>query len=105
MILYTWTAVATGDRGHGGSTGITDDSDRARLAAESCLRSGQARLAFVESVRTVMTAHTLNPSYLRTGAGWWATPAVAGDVRWVHYSDPGTAGGLRALAESADTDR
>jgi hypothetical protein len=105
VILYTWTAVASGGCGHGGSTGITDDSDRARRAAESCLRSGQARLAFVESVRPVMAAHSLNPSYLRTGAGWWATPAVAGDVRWVHYSDPDTAGGLQALAKSAATNR
>ena len=101
MILYTWTAVTSDASGRGGSVGVSDDSGRALLAAESCLRSGLARLAYVELVQTVISAHTLNPHYFPTGSGWWATPAVAGAVEWVRYTDQETAGGLRALAESA----
>jgi hypothetical protein len=105
MLLFTWTAVATRSARRSGSLGVSDDSERALQAAESCLRTGQARLAYVESVQPAMVAHSLNPVYLPTGSGWWATPPVAGDVDWVPYSDRDTAAGLRALAESADWSR
>jgi hypothetical protein len=105
VILYTWTAVAAGSPEYRGSVGVSDDGERARLAAEPYLRTGLARLAYVESVRTAMSAHSLSPQYVPTGVGWWATPAVApAGVEWVRYTDPVTAGGLRALAESAGCD-
>jgi hypothetical protein len=105
VILYAWTAVTAGSPEYGGSLGVSDNSERARLAAEPYLRSGLARLAYVESVHTVISAHSLSPHYVPTGAGWWATPAVApAGVEWVRFTDPATAGGLRALAESAGCD-
>jgi hypothetical protein len=67
VILYAWTAVAAGSAEYGGSLGVSDDSERARLAAEPYLRSGLARLAYVESVHTVMSAHA--ESALRADRG------------------------------------
>jgi hypothetical protein len=100
MIVYLWTTVARETPVPYGSLGISDDGGRARGAAERCLRAGQARLALVEAARPVMVAHSLSPSYLRTGAGWWARPDPAGEVRWTKFTGPETADGVLALAET-----
>jgi hypothetical protein len=101
VIVYLWTTVAREMPVPHGNLGISDDGGRARGAAEHCLRTGQARLAFVEAARPVMATHSLSPSYLRTGAGWWARPDPAGDVRWTKFTSPETTAGLQALAEAA----
>jgi len=75
MILYLWTAPGRDlQRGH---SGVAGDQAGAQLAAEACLRTGQARLAYIEVAHTVIAAHTLNPCYMHTGAGWWHGPAPA----------------------------
>lgn len=100
MIVYLWTAVARNCAAPRGSLGISDDDRSARLAAEECLRAGDARLAFVEAARR-MTTRTFAHRYEPTGAGWWATPGPAGEVAWVRFIGDGTGAALRALAESA----
>jgi hypothetical protein len=82
-----WTAVARDTATLRGSTGVSDDDDRARHAAEAYLRAGQARLAYVEVAYTAIGAHTLNPVYMRTGEGWWAQPNAAGEAVWVPFSE------------------
>ena len=101
MIVYLWSTVARETPVPHGNLGVSDDDGRARGAAEECIRIGQARLAYVEAARTVMTAHSLSPCYMRTGLGWWAAAGPAGDVEWVQFTGSDAAAGLRALAESA----
>jgi hypothetical protein len=86
VIVYLWTTVARETPMPHGYLGVSDDDGRARGAAEHCLRTGQARLAFVETAQTVMAAHSLSMCYLRTGAGWWARPGPAGEVHWVTFT-------------------
>lgn len=107
MIVYLWTAVGRDTAGPRSSIGISDDDRKARDAAGQCLVDGQARLAFVETARTGTVPHTFSPCYVPTGSGWWATPGPADEVRWVRFTSPDAAAGLRALAESAgsETDR
>jgi hypothetical protein len=100
VILYLWEAVGR-DAAPPSSLGVSDDDGRARDAAEDCLRSGRARLAYVESACLATGAVSLIRDYVRTGSGWWATPDPAGGVAWVRFADPVAAAGLRALAESA----
>lgn len=102
MIVYLWTAVPRDAAVPFGSTGISDDDDRARDAAGQCLLDGQARLAYVETASTGMLPSTFSPCYVPTGSGWWATPDPAGPVQWVRFTSPQAAAGLRALAESAE---
>jgi len=101
MILYLWEAVGRDAAAPLSSLGVSDDDGRARGAAEDCLLSGRARLAYVESACLATSAVSLIRDYVRTGAGWWATPDPAGGVAWVRFADPVAAAGLRALAESA----
>ena len=102
MIMYLWEAVARDAAAPRSSLGISDDDERARDAAEDCLRTGHARLAYVESACLATGAVSLIRDYVRTGSGWWATPDPSGGVAWVRFADPVAAAGLRALAESAD---
>jgi hypothetical protein len=101
VIFYLWEAVACDVAVPLSSLGVSDDDGRARGAAEDCLRSGRARLAYVESACLATSAVSLTRDYVRTGSGWWATPDPAGGVAWVKFADPVAAAGLRALAESA----
>jgi hypothetical protein len=97
--VYLWTTVARESPVPHSNLGISDDDDRARGAAEQCLRTGQAGLAFVEAARPVMSAHSLSPCYLRTGAGWWAAPGLSGEVHWTKFVGPEGTAGPRALAQ------
>jgi hypothetical protein len=97
--VYLWTTVARESPVSHGDLGISDDGDRARGAAEQCLRTGQAGLAFVEAARPVMSAHSLSPCYLRTGEGWWAAPDLSGEVHWTKFAEPEGTVGPRALAQ------
>jgi hypothetical protein len=101
VIVYLWTAVTSETAVPGGIVGISDDDGRARAAAGQCLRDGHARLAYVETAQTGMLALTFVPCYVRTGTGWWATPGAGDEVRWVRFTSPEAAAGLRTLAESA----
>lgn len=102
--MYLWEAVARDDAAPWGGLGVSDDDERARDAAEDCLRTGRARLAYVESACLATSAVSLIRVYVRTGSGWWATPDPAGGVAWVRFADPVAAAGLRALAEAAGYD-
>jgi hypothetical protein len=102
VILYLWEAVARDVAAPQSSLGVSDDDGRARDAAADCLRSGRARLAYVESACLATGAVSLIRDYVRTGSGWWATPDPAGGVAWVRFADPVAAAGLHALAEAAD---
>jgi hypothetical protein len=95
VIVYLWTTVARETPVPYSSLGVSDSRERARTAAEHYLRSGQARLAFVETARTAMAACLFTPCYLRTGLGWWATADPAGEVTWARYTSPEVAAGLR----------
>jgi hypothetical protein len=99
--MYLWEAVAPDSAAPQVSLGVSDDDERARDAAEDCLRNGHAVLAFVESACLATSARSLTCDYMRTGSGWWATPDRAGGVAWVRFADPVAAAGLRALAESS----
>jgi hypothetical protein len=102
VILYLWEAVARDSELPHSSLGVCDDGRLARGAAEDCLRTGQARLVWVETARLATAVQSLTRCYVRTGTGWWATPDAVGGVAWVRFTDPAAAAGLRALAESAD---
>jgi hypothetical protein len=99
LIVYLRMTVARESPVPHGNLGISDDDGRARGAAEQCLRTGQAGLAFVEAARTVMSAHSLSPCYLRTGAGWWAAPGLSGEVHWTKFAEAEGTAGPRALAQ------
>jgi len=90
VILYLWTAPGHDpQRGH---SGVSGDQAGAQLAAEACLRTGQARLAYIEVAHTAIAPRTLNPCYMRTGVGWWAWPNVSGDISWMPFPVYGTLG-------------
>ncbi len=88
MLVYLWTAVPGETLTPHGNLGISDDDGKARGAAEHCLRTSQARLAFVEAARTVIAAHSLSPCYLPAGVGWRAAPDPAGEVQWAKFTGP-----------------
>jgi hypothetical protein len=100
VICYLWEAVARGTSAPGSSLGVSDNDGRARGAAEDCLLTGQARLAYVERAMLATSVRSLTRDYVRTGSGWWATRDAAGGVAWVRFTGPDVAAGLRALAES-----
>ena len=105
MIVYLWTAVTPETHCGRGNLGISDDAGRARDAAGQCLRDGHAQLALVETAQAVMNPRTFIRRYRRTGSGWWATPGMADQVRWVRYTSPDAAARLRALTgQQADLD-
>jgi hypothetical protein len=102
VIVYLWTAVARDTAVPRSSLGISDDDRHAREAAEQCLHAGEARLAFVEAARSAIAGLGFTHTYLPTGAGWWATPAPAGQVHWVRFTGTDTSAALRTLAGSAE---
>ena len=95
MIVYLWTTVARETPVPYTSLGVSDNHERAQTAAEHYLRSGQARLALVETARTAMAACSFTPCYLRTGLGWRATADPAGEVTWARYTGPEVVAELR----------
>ena len=105
MLVYLWTAVTPEAASLRRSFGISDDASRARDAAGQCLRDGHAQLAVVETARTEIHPHTFLRRYRLTGTGWWATPGLAGQVRWTRFTSPDTAPRLHApAAGEADRD-
>lgn len=104
MLVYLWTTVAPETPVPHGNLGISDDDGRARGAAEHCLRTGQARLAFVQAAQIVIAAHSLSLCYLPTGPSWWATPGPAGEVQWVESTSPGATAGLRDHSQTLCTE-
>lgn len=74
MIVWLWDA--------GSGRGVTDDETRARLAAETFMRSGRADAARVEKAHLVIGISALTSGYTRTGLGWTAQPRQGGPVRW-----------------------
>jgi hypothetical protein len=84
--MYIWTAPANGVAGFRRSTGVSDDQDRAREAAESALRAGQAGTACVERVYTAMAVPALSLCYVHTGMGWRAQVGRTGSVVWTPFT-------------------
>lgn len=83
--MYIWTAPGSGTANFRRATGVSDDRDKARTAAEATLRSGQAGIAYVERVYTATATPTLSFCYVRTGTGWWARIDQAGHIVWTSY--------------------
>ncbi|MBO0801751.1 MAG: hypothetical protein J2P25_01560 [Nocardiopsaceae bacterium] len=81
--MYIWTAPGNGTANSHEAIGISDDQRRAREAAETALRAGQADTACVERVRTTLKAPALSLCYIRTGTGWQARLGKAGHVEWI----------------------
>jgi hypothetical protein len=76
VIVWPWDATEPG-----GCHGITHDEARARAAAESCMRNGNASTARVEQAQLLIGGYWLTSHYLRTGAGWWARWG-SGGITW-----------------------
>jgi hypothetical protein len=77
MIVWLWDAAGP----HRAGRGVTDNDTSARLAAEACIRSGDATAARVERAVTVLGVPTLSAGYQRTGHGWAARPRD-GQITW-----------------------
>jgi hypothetical protein len=86
VIMYIWTAPGNGVAGFRKATGVSDDHDKAREAAEAALRAGHAYTAYIECVRTATATPTLSFCYVRTGIGWWARLGQGGHVVWTPYT-------------------
>jgi hypothetical protein len=71
MRVWLWSA--------GNWRGVTDDEDRAKLAAQASLRDGGT--ASVELAIAALGGRELSARYIRTGCGWTAR-ATAGHVTW-----------------------
>jgi hypothetical protein len=71
MRVWLWSA--------GNWRGVTDDEDRAKLAAQASLRDGGT--AIVELAIAALGGRELSARYIRTGTGWTAR-ATAGHVTW-----------------------
>jgi hypothetical protein len=71
MRVWLWSA--------GNWHGVTDDEDRAKLAAQASLRDGGT--AHVELAIAALGGRELSAMYIRTGTGWTAR-AIAGSVTW-----------------------
>lgn len=84
--MYIWTAPGSGAASFRRATGVSDDLDKAREAAEGALRSGQAGTAYIERVYTATATPTLSFCYVRTGTGWWARVGQAGRITWIPYT-------------------
>ena len=78
MIVWLWDASGSARV----VRGVTDDEATARNAAETCLRSGQARSAAVEKAHAVLGIRSLASGYERTGDGWTAERRQDGRISW-----------------------
>jgi hypothetical protein len=88
VIMYIWTAPGTGAAGFLRATGVSDDQNRARAAAEAALRTSHADTAYLERVYTAVAAPALSLCYIRTGTGWKARLGHAGRVEWTPFTAP-----------------
>lgn len=79
MIVWLWDAPGPARA----ARGVTDDEATARRAAETCLRSGQARSAAVEKAHAVLGVQSLTSGYERTGDGWTAECRQDGRISWM----------------------
>jgi hypothetical protein len=86
--MYIWTAPGTGAAGFLRATGVSDDQNRARAAAEAALRTSHADTAYLERVYTAVAAPALSLCYVRTGTGWQARLGHAGRVEWTPFTSP-----------------
>ena len=71
MRVWIWDA--------GTRHGVTDDADRAKLAAQAALREGET--ASVELAIAALGFRDLTTTYVRTGTGWTAR-ATADAITW-----------------------
>jgi hypothetical protein len=71
MRVWLWDA--------GNWLGVTDDEDRAKLAAQASLPNGGT--ASVELAIAALGGRELSARYIRTGTGW-TTRAAAGTITW-----------------------
>lgn len=78
MIVWLWDAPGPART----ARGVTDDEATARRAAETCLRSGQARSAAVEKAHAVLGVRSLTSGYERTGDGWTAKCRQDSQISW-----------------------
>lgn len=78
MIVWLWDAPGPTRA----ARGVTDDEATARRAAETCLRSGQARSAAVEKAHAVLGVRSLTSGYERTGDGWTAECRQDRRISW-----------------------
>jgi hypothetical protein len=88
VIMYIWTAPGTGAVGFLRATGVSDDQQRARAAAEAALRRGHASTAYVERVYTAVAAPALSLCYMPTGTCWQARLGKTGRVEWTPFTAP-----------------
>lgn len=86
MMMYLWTAPGSDQCAQRMASGVTDNASAARQAAETLLRTGQARCALVECAHTAMAARPLSLCYVRTGTGWSAHVSQAGQVVWTAFT-------------------
>jgi hypothetical protein len=70
-----------------GVRGVTDDAERARQAAEACIRRGQATTARVEKALALPGTYTLIFDYHRTGIGWVTQRSGDGRVLWARIQE------------------
>lgn len=96
--MYIWTAPGGDATSFRRATGVSNDQDKAREAAEAALRSGHAATAYIERVYTETAAPMLSVRYVHTGTGWRARIGQAGRVTWIPYA---TARGSRTAAAAA----
>ena len=87
MMMYLWTAPGWDKSTQRTISGVTDSASTARQAAETLLRTGQARNALVECAYTAMAARALSLRYVRTGTGWSAHVGQAGQVVWTAFTE------------------
>jgi hypothetical protein len=86
MMMYLWTAPGWDKSVLQTVSGVTDSASAARQAAETLLRTGQARSALVECAYTAMAMRALSLRYVRTGTGWSAHVGQAGQVVWTAFT-------------------
>jgi hypothetical protein len=86
VIMYIWTAPGDGAASFRRATGVSDDQDKAREAAEDALRSGRAGTVYIERVHTVTATPALSFRYVRSGTGWWARVGQSGRIVWTPYT-------------------
>ncbi|MCW2936692.1 MAG: hypothetical protein JWM19_7654 [Actinomycetia bacterium] len=85
-MMYLWTAPGWDESALRTASGVTDNASTARQAAETLLRTGQARSALVECAYTAMAARALSLRYVRTGTGWSGHVSQAGQVVWTAFA-------------------
>jgi hypothetical protein len=99
--MYIWAAPGSDAANFRRATGVSDDQDKARAAAEAALRTGRAGTAYIERVLTATARPTLNFCYVHTGTGWWARLGQAGRITWTPYAPADKRRHAQAAARTA----